>query len=238
MLVTSFFDFLSIIICSKKGDDTSGAGPHKHSNIEDRSQPIGTRNNILDLIDRNEKLSQLLNKTTELAPDSIWIEAIEQVARNKITIGLIHDLLLLQIFKENKLNLTSCFSFEETKQYFSSEEEVENYKKELENFYSEAIAIRLSDAPAQKKCEDLVEAAESSFQHRDYGKRLLADFFLVLSAFVLVGLAIGGLRLATGHSFFFSQESTQRQKDFMLLLINPTQACDTENVSEALFAAT
>ncbi len=225
-------------------NNIKGTKSHENINIQDTRletsiyQPLTNSNYFLALIDRDKKLSQLKNSTTLCAPDPIWIDAIEHVARKKITIGLIHDLLLLQIFKENKLSLTSNFSSEETKHYFSSKEEVENYKKELEKFYRNAIAIRLSDAPAQKKCENLIEAAENSFPHRDYGKRLLADFFIVLSSFVLIGLAIGGLRLATGHTFFFSQESTQRQKDFMLLLTNPIQACDnTEKVPEALFTA-
>ncbi len=39
MLVTSFFDFLSIIICSKKGDDTSGSSPETTKFPMGKTQP-------------------------------------------------------------------------------------------------------------------------------------------------------------------------------------------------------
>lgn len=110
------------------------------------------------------------------------------------------DIRRLKKFCENKLTSNE-------NNIFGSD-----YNDSIENFRTEAIKIRQSDnLSIQEQKQQLKQLAHNLFQHRDYGKRLLADVLQVIS---VLGLAVGLCRLAIGKTFFFSTAMTSREKDF------------------------
>ncbi|MBA2652123.1 MAG: ankyrin repeat domain-containing protein [Tatlockia sp.] len=177
------------------------------------------------LIKNNSKLSRLLKYNQPIDPT--LVEQVKKVDLKKLTIGSIHDLLLLQNYRAKKIK-------EMPDMEFSSKEEAALYKKELEIFYIRAIKIRLSDDPPNVKCQRLIDTAHNCFSQRDSGKRFFADFILVLSCFVLVGLVVGLSRVATGHTFLFSQQPTKREEDFLLLLAKQNNDVDENENLESL----
>ncbi|MBA2655667.1 MAG: hypothetical protein H0U70_01625 [Tatlockia sp.] len=169
---------------------------------------------LMAKIKENSKLSHLMTSLKIKFFDPILVEELKNVDSKKLTIGSIHDLLLLQNYKTKKLSDMDTIA---------SKIEAAQYKQELTTFYRKAIRIRLSDAEPKAKCQRLIEKAKTSFGHRDFGLRLAADFFLVLSCFILIGLVIGTARVVTGNTFLFSYQPTKREEDFLLLIADPKE---------------
>ncbi|MFT4059918.1 MAG: hypothetical protein QM652_10265 [Legionella sp.] len=85
----------------------------------------------------------------------------------------------------------------------------------LVRFQEKAKEIILSDLSSKEKRAQLKACAHKQFEHRHYVPRLLADVLMLISSFVLVGLAVGITRVLNGHSFFFSLEKTRRETTFI-----------------------
>lgn len=87
--------------------------------------------------------------------------------------------------------------------------------KSLNQFQEAAKRILVSKrlSPQQKR-DALNDCAAKEFKHRHFLPRLLADSLLLISSFILVGVAVGLVRVLTGHHFFFSTKKTLRETHF------------------------
>lgn len=124
---------------------------------------------------------------------------LKKEAHTKFTSESIQDLLTLKKFRDEKIALSK-------KENYDSD-----YDKSVNQFYSKALDIRLSDDPLQKQVKDILETANTEFSHRNDRLRFAADVAMVISAFALVGIAIGLGRLALGKTLFFSDAKTDRE---------------------------
>ncbi len=85
--------------------------------------------------------------------------------------------------------------------------------------YNKAVDICQSDLTMEEQSQQLKQLAHDQFQHRHSTWRLLADSLIVIGfLFAGLGLVVGLSRVAMGNPFFFSNEMTNREKDFQHLL--------------------
>jgi hypothetical protein len=168
------------------------------------------------IISQHETLKHQLELATAAEHrliNEILIKGIEKAKPEQLTLDTVSDLLILQAYATKT----------EARINFYSEKDSMKCKEELIAFYTRAIDIRLSEHDPATQCQLLLAAAKDNFHHRDSGLRLFADVLLVLSSLAIVGLALGGFRMLSGHSFFFSKSPTQRESDFIALLKNESK---------------
>ncbi|OCH99007.1 hypothetical protein A8135_09670 [Legionella jamestowniensis] len=133
-----------------------------------------------------------------LTDRTLW-EAVSSDRKETLSANVAADLLALKQFHDDKLALNKNNQFGQA------------YTDSLDNFYKEAVKIRLSDAPVKEQASAILQVAHQQFAHRHDTKRLIADVIMVVS---IIGLFIGAGRLLAGSSFFFSQAKTARETEF------------------------
>lgn len=133
-----------------------------------------------------------------LTDRTLW-EAVSSDRKETLSASVAADLLALKQFHDDKLALNKNNQFGQA------------YTDSLDNFYKEAVKIRLSDAPVKEQASAILQVAHQQFAHRHDTKRLIADVIMVVS---IIGLFIGAGRLLAGSSFFFSQAKTARETEF------------------------
>lgn len=122
---------------------------------------------------------------------------------------LVQDLLKLQTFYKDKMNEAALKNYDEA------------YTKSVDNFYSKALEIRLSEKPIKTQAKEIVDTAQTEFKHRHNYRRLMADVLMVVSIlFAGLGLVIMVGRALSNKSVFFSQAKTAREEDLISKLKN------------------
>ena len=136
---------------------------------------------------------------------SIWnsILAATNRAENpkqELTPVEINDLIILKAFCDKKLG-----------ENVSAERPYEN---EINNFYTKALATRLSPQLPRDQLKEIKKIAYQEFQHRDFKKRLAADIAMLTSILFLgLGVAIMIGRKYKYDACFFSTAYTNRNKE-------------------------
>lgn len=164
--------------------------------------------------DLEESEESIRAKFKLLCEDSKFLQ--RKVAEKEPKIGVIKDILAIKHFVETQRKEA------ETKNIDASDKKA--YTKSLSLFELNAWNIRLSDAPLAKQKMQLENLGSRVFSARHAGRRALADFFLFLSCFLVVGIAIGVGRVIAGRTFFFGDAATQRESDFRKTLVEDESA--------------
>ncbi len=167
--------------------------------------------NILEEYKKQPEFSEQPNKYTVEMIDEFRkdIKIREKVINAEIenpgamTYENIKRLLLLYNFKQIKMAEIKASNIKATKKG--------SYSQRLNEFHNDAMDILLSKETAISKPQRLTELAEQKFKHTALKLRLLADVLLVISCLFIVGFAIGGYRLSQNKTFFFSQNSAEKQ---------------------------
>ncbi|KTC86967.1 LepB GTPase-activating domain-containing protein [Legionella brunensis] len=146
-----------------------------------------------------------------LSDKALW-DVIAHTNKKNFTTELIADLLELKKFHDEKLQLGIDHNHGE------------KYSTSVNNFYDQALNIRLSDAPVKEQAKALVDAAQNEFSHRHSTRRLVADVIMMISVlFAGLGLLVGGIRAAKGDSFFFSKSLTTRAQEMTSMIQSPEE---------------
>lgn len=105
--------------------------------------------------------------------------------------------------------------FYRDKQQFAVTNKIDdpNYRLSLQQFYKKSVDVLLSGKPAKEKASEIHDIAQSEFQHRHSTRRLIADIALLITTLFGVGIAVGVGRKLTGHTYFFSNAPTAREKE-------------------------
>ncbi|CAM2950990.1 LepB protein [Legionella steigerwaltii] len=127
---------------------------------------------------------------------------LKKVGNKKFTSVLIRDLLTLKEFREKKIELSK-------KKKYGNE-----YDQSINQFYEEALNIRLSGLPVRNQADGLMKAATHEFSPRHDTRRLIADIAMIVTAFFGIGFFVGLGRLAAGKTLFFSSAKTDREVEF------------------------
>lgn len=126
-------------------------------------------------------------------------EILKKVKAHSFSPVLIQDLLTIKQFRDQKIKLS------EEKNYG------EEYNQSINNFYQQALAIRLSEKPIKQQVQEILNTAHKEFKQRDEGLRLIADVVMLVSSLAGVGLLVGAGRLALGKTFFFSSYMNEKK---------------------------
>lgn len=143
--------------------------------------------------------------------DKILLNAITSSDKDPLSLSdlLISDLLKLQQFHRDKTTLAT------------NKRLGDDYIQSINNFYTKALTIRLSDKYLNIQAKEIIDAAHEEFKHRDKYGRLAADVLMLVSIlFAGLGLAIMGGRVLTNRTLFFSQAKTAREEDLLGRLNN------------------
>lgn len=152
---------------------------------------------------------------------TLW-QAISTTEKTAFSTEIIEDLLQIKTFCDSKLLLNQ-------EKHFGGD-----YSQSIEQFYCDAVDIRLSSSPVQAQAQDIVNAAKKEFDHRHSTRRLVADVCMMVSVlFAGLGLVLGVGRVLAGKTFFFSAMPTDRNADLESLINKP----ESEEEMTRVFAA-
>lgn len=165
-----------------------------------------TQDSPTDVIDIFLNQEPMLKKTLQkqliktVLQDKIFRdEILKKVKHHSFPPVLIQDLLTIKQFRDQKIELSG------EKKYG------EEYNQSINNFYQQALAIRLSAKPIKQQAQEILNTAHKEFKQRDEGLRLIADVVMLVSSLAGVGLLVGAGRLALGKTFFFSSYMNEKK---------------------------
>lgn len=176
----------------------------------------------LDTLTHNQHQDLLLN-------NDILKQVMKEVLITPLSKPVILDLNSLSLYYKQKQ--------EDIHHKKLSCRDAQQYRSELDNFYKAAINIRLSNKSPEEQRDQLRHAAQVHLHNRDKGRRFFADVMMMIGGLIIVGVIIGLVRRSNGHSFFFSQEPTEREQTFNQLLnktIDNDRLFIDQNVVEVL----
>ena len=145
---------------------------------------------------KNNTCQELLKAAFE---DQILWTALTKTGNRQLSPLLIQDLLTLKKFADDKIH-------ENKENKFGHE-----YSASVRGFYRKALHIRLSSIALPEQARQMTWHAHYYFDHRHQSARLLADALLCIS---ILGLGLLIARKASGKTFFFSNEITNREHCF------------------------
>ena len=131
--------------------------------------------------------------------DQILWTALTKTHNRQLSPSLIQDLLTLKEFADDKIHENSENRFGH------------GYSASVRGFYRKALDIRLSAMALPEQANQLLQHAHYCFDHRHLPVRLLTDALLCIS---ILGLGLLIARKASGKTFFFSNEITNREHCF------------------------
>ncbi|WED42750.1 LepB GTPase-activating domain-containing protein [Legionella cardiaca] len=176
------------------------------------------------------EVNQALNKLDALLPATIEASTretfMENAINDKILWGALAETKKSALSAEVIADMLELKKFRDAKQALNHDKGFgEDYSTSVDNFYQQALTIRLSDAPIKEQAGAIVNAAEKEFRPRHSTRRLIADVLMMISVlFAGLGLFIGGARVLSDKTFFFSSMPTDRKAE----LTTWVQKSDTE----------
>ncbi|KTD24625.1 LepB GTPase-activating domain-containing protein [Legionella maceachernii] len=155
-----------------------------------------------------------------ISDQALW-NAIETTNKTVLTREVAQDLLTIKQFHDRKT---------------AEDPNDQQYIREVNQFYTKALGIRLSDKSLKEQATEIIKTAENEFTHRDKKKRFVADVLVLVSILCFgLGLFILGARAAAGKHPLFSYDVTARQQELAQKWM-PNSDQLTEKTSEtALF---
>jgi effector protein B len=172
--------------------------------IIEQDFPVSELNKMLNYLQSELIPPEVQNKLLQaaLSDKVIWDVIYSNLDKQAISLPVWQDVLTLKEFCDRKLRLNQ------------NNDLGTEYSDSIRAFYKDVVDIRLSDAKATDQTDRMLQSAHEHFQPRHSTRRLIADFFLVLSCCVGVGFLIGGIRKFQNKTFFFSQMVTDRETEF------------------------
>lgn len=144
----------------------------------------------------------LEQNAVELLKEQPFLNAFLRSEKKVLTPKEIKDIQALSAFYEKEMVRGALLKGEKT------------FETSLGQFYTEALDIRLSKAPLSTQAKAMEASANKNFKHRHKTLRLIADVLTTIF------FGVGIIRLSLGHSFFWSNDLTKREKAFHRILNN------------------
>ncbi|KTC88139.1 MULTISPECIES: LepB GTPase-activating domain-containing protein [Legionella] len=155
---------------------------------------------VLLKINTSGEVAQRL-KSAAISDRILW-QAIATGKKEQLSTEIANDLLVLIKYRDTQVQADPSDAA---------------YVGEINDFYQDSLSIRLSTAPIKEQASQIINAAETKFNHRDKYKRAFADVIMIL------GVMFGGLgaifmlarKFVFSTSLLFSQAQTNRQTVLM-----------------------
>lgn len=163
-----------------------------------------------ELHQHRELLYKILDSDDYTHAEYSFLSQSLKNSKGRVSLGIINDIKTIRQFCNNKLQLAEQNNFDGT------------YKKSINEFYKQAVAIRLSDLSHEDQAQQMKNIAHTEFSHRHGVLRILADIITMIGT--LFGIGIG--RVLTGHTFFWSTAPTTRESEITAML-QPQKDADT-----------